>query len=103
MEVRGQIIAFPRQLQVVTVEPARGLPSSAAENDLLAMVEHDGHVYDLAQLLGYLAPDLLREIGGSAPRSGQEAWDEVVRPCPALAAEIVAMTGPLKESRGPER
>ncbi len=54
------------------------------------LVDHAGRTYRLADLLARLSPAKLAEIEASMPRSGQAAWDEVVRRWPALAEEIAA-------------
>ncbi len=56
----------------------------------IAVVEHDGQMYVLADLMRCLAPRQLREVGATMPRTAQATWDEVVRRWPALAAEIAA-------------
>jgi hypothetical protein len=53
-------------------------------------VDHDGRVYELAAQIRHLSPDRLRQIGQTAPRSGQELGDEAVRRWPALTAEIAS-------------
>ena len=78
------VIPFPRQLRVV----AAAAPERA--QDQATLVDHDGRSYVLGELIRHLSPAELREIGGTAPRSAQAPWDEVVRRWPALAAEIVA-------------
>ena len=84
-QLDAKIIPFPRQLRVVPIEP------SAASADVMpAAVEHDGHTYDLEALLRQLPVHCLREVEATAPRSGQEFWDEVVRRWPGTAAEVVA-------------
>jgi len=71
---------------VVPLEPA---PAITLEHEL-ALIEHGGRLYNLAALVQHLSPLEIQEIGATAPRSGQEMWDAVVRRWPALAAEIVA-------------
>ena len=80
------LIQFPPTLRVVPIEP---VPVLLVEHEL-ALIEHDGRMYDLALLVQQLSPGELQEIGAVAPRSGQEMWDAIVRRWPALAAEIVA-------------
>ena len=54
------------------------------------MVEHDGQMHLLADLMRCLGFTHMREIEASLPRTAQATWDEVVRRWPALAAEIAA-------------
>ncbi len=91
-ELTPNVIPFPARLRLV---PAQSERYAHDGNEALAAVEHDGRAYDLAGLIRHLSPKELREIGDTAPRSGQELWDQVVRHWPALAAEIVAGVGPL--------
>ena len=86
----GNLIQFPPQLRVVPLEAPLALP---LEHEL-ALIEHDGRMYDLVPLVQQLSPAELQEIGEAAPRSSQEMWDAVVRRWPALAAEIVAGARP---------
>ena len=83
----AKVIPFPRQLRVVLIE--RG-PYAASAAVTPAAVEHDGRTYDLEALLRQLPPHCLREVEATAPRSGQELWDEVVRRWPGTAAEVIA-------------
>jgi hypothetical protein len=76
---------------VVPIEPAPVLP---LEHEL-ALIEHDGRMYDLASLVEHLSLQEAQEIGAAAPRSGQDMWDAVVRRWPSLAAEIVAGARPV--------
>ncbi len=55
-----------------------------------AVVEHDGQMHLLADLMRCLAPRHLREVEATIPRSAQATWDEMVRRWPAMAAEIAA-------------
>jgi hypothetical protein len=84
---------LPRRLRMVPTEP-RDESSTIRLDHALALVEHDGRMYDLADLIRQLSREEMREIGAAAPRSGQELWDEVVRRWPALAAEIAAGAQP---------
>ena len=59
-----------------------------------AVVEHDGQMHLLADLMRCLGAKHLREIDASLPMTAQATWDEVVRRWPALAAEIVAGISP---------
>ena len=92
----AEIIAFPRQLRVVTSPAADAAAPSHADqkDDAAAVIDHDGRAYDLADLIRHLSPAELREVGSTAPRSAQGLWDEVVRRWPALTAEIVAGNQP---------
>ncbi len=83
----AKVIPFPRQPRVVPIE--RGVYAAPAVVTPAA-VEHDGHTYDLKALLRQLPPHCIREAEATAPRSGQELWDEVVRRWPGTADEIVA-------------
>ena len=85
------IIQFPPQLEVVPIQP----PHTLSAEQVFALIEYDGRIYDLAALARHLSPLEVQEIGEVAPRSGQEMWDEVVRRWPALAAEIVAGVRPV--------
>lgn len=58
-------------------------------------VVHDGRAYMLADLFHALTPEEQAVVEQTAPRSFQEAWDEVVRRWPALAAKIAAVAVPL--------
>jgi hypothetical protein len=82
-----------RRLRMVPTEP-RDEAATIQLDHALAVVEHDGRMYDLADLIRQLSREEMREIGAAAPRSGQKLWDEVVRRWPALAAEIVAGAQP---------
>ena len=85
----AKVIPFPRQLRVVPIENAAC--AAPARTDVVpAVVEHDGHMYDLATLLQGLPPHCIRKVEASAPRSGQELWDEMVRRWPGTAAEAIA-------------
>ena len=55
-----------------------------------AVVEHDGQMHLLADLMRCLGSTHMREIEASLPRTAQATWDEVVRRWSALAAEIAA-------------
>ena len=55
-----------------------------------AAVDHDGRTYGLEALLRQLPPHCLHEVQATAPRSGQEFWDKVVRRWPGTAAEVMA-------------
>jgi hypothetical protein len=83
----GNVISFPRQLRVV---PFRDAEPETVPGEPPAVVDHDGRSYPLEALLRGLTQDELWIVDQSAPRSGQELWDEVVRRWPALAEEIVA-------------
>ena len=93
------VIPFPRQLRVVPFEPLTMAQADLPQDEPIAMVDHDGRLYDLAALIRHLSPDELRQVGATAPRSGQELWDEVVRHWPALAAEIASAVGTCQEMR----
>jgi hypothetical protein len=84
------LIQFPKLLRVVPIDLTPSLP---LEHEL-ALIEHDGRMYDLASLVQQLSPQEVQDIGAAAPRSGQEMWDAIVRRWPALAAEIVAGARP---------
>ncbi len=58
------------------------------------MVEHNGRLYSLPDLLRPLTLEEAQEITATAPRSNQGLWDEAVRRWPALTAEIVAGSKP---------
>jgi hypothetical protein len=90
---RDNLIQFPRRLRVVPIEPTEDA-SLIRSDHAVALIEHDGRMYDLAALLHHLSPQEMREIDAAAPRSGQDLWDEVARRWPALAAEIVAGAQP---------
>ena len=47
-------------------------------------------MYDLAILLQGLPPHCIRKVEATAPRSGQELWDEMVRRWRGTAAEAIA-------------
>ena len=68
---------------IIAGQPTQGSPSPA-------LVEHDGRLHLLADLLRCLGPRHLQEVEAALPRTAQATWDEVVRRWPALAAEIVA-------------
>jgi hypothetical protein len=86
------IIQFP-QRQVVPIEPRDESPAVRLDH-ALDLIEHDGRMYCLVALIRNLSPTEMQEIDATAPRSGQELWDEVVRRWPALAAEIMAGAQP---------
>lgn len=54
------------------------------------VMEHDGQLHLLPDLLRCLGARHLREIEATLPKTAQATWDEVIRRWPALAAEIVA-------------
>jgi hypothetical protein len=85
------IIPFPPRLRVVSIEPS--VPLSSGHD--LALIEHDGRLYDLAALVRNLSPAELQVIAAAGPRSSQEMWDHVMRCWPAMAAEIVAGARPV--------
>ncbi len=58
------IIPFPPQLRVVPIEPA---PAQPLEHSL-ALIEHDGRLYDLAALVRHLSPAELQVIAAAGPR-----------------------------------
>ena len=89
----SNVIAFPARLRVVATKTPEPSQADLRQDEFQAAVEHDGRVYDLAELLRHLSPAELRQVGETAPRSGQALWDEVVRRWPALAAEIMAGVG----------
>ena len=89
----SNVIAFPARLRVVATETLGPSQPDPRRNEPQTAVEHDGRVYDLAELLRHLSPAELRQVGETAPRSCQALWDEVVRRWPALAAEIMAGVG----------
>jgi hypothetical protein len=98
----AKVISFPRQLRVVPIEAeANATPVTVSP----AAVEYDGRTYDLEALLRQLPPDCIREVEATAPRSGQEFWDEVVRRWPGTAAEVVAGVVPIDQdgALAPER
>ena len=83
-----KIIPFlPGQLPVVPIEHE---PDSAPADVMPATVEYDGRTYELVALIRLLPFHCVREAYATAPRSGQEFWDEVVRRWPGTAAEIAA-------------
>ena len=82
------VILFQPRLRLVRA-PVDGPSSTQVEP---ALVEHNGRAYRLADLLAHLRPLKLARIEATAPRSGQAAWDEVVRRWPALAELIAAGT-----------
>ena len=86
----AKVIQFPRQPRVVPIE--RGAYAAPADA-MTAAVEHDGRTYDLEALLRQLPAHCLHEVEATAPRSGQEFWDEVVRCWPGTAAEVIASLG----------
>ena len=75
----AKVIPFPRQLRVVPIERR---PYAAPADIIPAAVEHDGRTYNLEALLRQLPAHCLRKVEATAPRSGQEFWDEVVRRWP---------------------
>ncbi len=87
MTEASNVVPFPRQLRVVPASPA---PEPQVTAHQSPAVDHDGRLYPLHDLLRGLTPEELRTVEAASPRSGQEAWDAVVRNWPALAAEIVA-------------
>ena len=62
------LIQFPKLLRVVPIDPTPSLP---LEHEL-ALIEHDGRMYDLASLAQQLSPQEVQEIGATAPCSDQE-------------------------------
>ena len=87
MDEQGSILRFPPQFSVVALPDEIPEPPVVPEP---ALVDHGGRTYRLAELLACLSPAKLVEIEATMPRSGQAAWDEVVRRWPGLAEEIVA-------------
>ncbi len=87
MTEASNVVPFPRQLRAMPTSPAPDAPVAAEPQPA---VDHDGRLYPLHDLLRGLTPEELPTVDASAPRSGQEAWDPVVRNWPALAAEIIA-------------
>ena len=85
----AKVIPFPRPFRVVPVEQE---PSAAPVTVIPDAVEYDGRTYDLEALVRQLPPHCLREVEATAPRSGHELWDEVVRRWPGTAAEVIAGT-----------
>ncbi len=83
----AKVIPFPRQLPVVPIEHE---PDSAPADVMPATVEYDGRTYELVALIRLLPFHCVREAYATAPRSGQEFWDEVVRRWPGTAAEVIA-------------
>jgi hemin uptake protein HemP len=88
---RDNLIPFPQRRRVL---PPTEDASLIRPDHAVALIEHDGRLYDLAALLQHLSPQEMREIDAAAPRPGQELWAEVARRWPALAAEIVAGARP---------
>ena len=82
----AKIIPFPRQPRVVPIEHESGATPVTV---IPSMVEHDGSTYDLEVLLRQLPPHCFREVEATAPRSGQELWDQVVRRWPGTAADAM--------------
>ena len=87
MTEASNVVPFPRQLRAIPTSPAPEAPVAANPQPA---VDHDGRLYPLHDLLRALSPEQLLTVEAALPRSGQEAWDAVVRNWPALAAEIVA-------------
>ena len=85
------VVPFPRRLRVAPF-PAPNVPD---EDEQVAVV-HDGQTYALEGLLRGLTPAAIQMVDGTASRSGQQIWDEVVRRWPALADEIAAAIGPAE-------
>ena len=86
MPVTGTVIPFPPWLRVVKATA----DALSQEDATLVLVEHGGRAYLLANLMARLSPAKQEQIKATVPRSGQAAWDEVVRRWPALADLIVA-------------
>ncbi len=86
MTEASNVVPFPPQFRRVPMTSFAEVPVV----DPQPAVDHDGRLYPLEILLRGLTPTELRAVEAIAPRSGQEAWDEVVRNWPALAAEIAA-------------
>ena len=59
----------------------------AAKPKPATLVDHDGRIYRLADLLGQLTPAERAVIESIAPATAQAAWDEAVRRWPALTAD----------------
>ena len=62
------------------------------------LVDHDGRLYRLDELLAQLPPARAADLDAAAPRTGQETWDTICRRWPVLAASIVAGTRPVSSS-----
>jgi hypothetical protein len=88
------LIQFPQRLRVMPI--GRSERSTLSLKVTPALIEHSGRMYDLAPLIQQLSPQEVYEITATAPRSGQELWDEVIRRWPVLAAEIVAGARPAE-------
>lgn len=86
MDEHDTILRFPPQLRMAAF--AEEMPEPIGSDPTL--VDYDGRVYRLADLMGRLPSAKLTEVEAAGPRIGQEAWGVVVRSCPALAGEIVA-------------
>ena len=84
--MRGGIVPFPPQLRVVRAPVDWPSPEQVEP----VLVDHGGRTYRLADLMAPLSTAELEQVEAAPPRSGQEAWDLVVRRWPALAEEIVA-------------
>ncbi len=87
MTEASNVVAFPGKTRKLLALEAIGEDAPPACRQA---VDHDGGLYPLEDLLRALTSDQLRTLEAAAPRSGQEAWDEVVRSWPALADEIAA-------------
>ena len=86
----AKVIPFPGRLPAVPIEHE---PDAAAADFMPATVEYDGRTYELVALIRLLPFHCVREAYATAPRSGQEFWDEVVRRWPGTAAEVIAGAG----------
>ena len=81
------VVLFPRQPRVVS------LTEDTVQEPLVVspiMVEHDGRIYRLADLLRVLTNQETRLITSLTPRSGQEVWNAIVRHWPRLADDIMS-------------
>ena len=88
MPIDGNVVPFPRQLRVVP------LVEDAVQEPLVVspiMVEHNGSIYRLADLMRALLDQKMGLLNSLAPRSGQEIWDAVVRQWPLLADDLTSL------------
>lgn len=85
MSEASNVIRFPTQLRIVPLEP----PAPGAD-DGVQLVDHDGRLYALHRLLTRLPVAVRDELAIAMPRTGQEAWDLIVRRWPEVATRIVA-------------
>jgi hypothetical protein len=77
------ILPFPRIVRVVKPEDSGPVAPDTA------LVDHDGQIYPLDALLRHIDPGIVQAVLAMAPRSGQEAWDCLVRLHPREAAMAV--------------